>query len=357
MIDSVRTEADWNALISEAIETADPVLSNLRITRVHYLLSCALQEVIGPDAGANFHTWAVWGSRKAGITIRQEDRDQASRDATIVAGIVGGLVGVGVGWFFAWLASWSLAWSIVSWVLSGVAVGGASGYLLAGYTRTEASRLILEGNRIVLDDIGRATARYLACVSRVNNSALDDFLAGFRKGPTEQGGQDLLRTAFEQYEKSRRSSEAKVRHESNYFANCLAVLHEHIRLQPYISRSLPFLIRRCVTERLMTYSVGQQMLSVHEDVPPLSDVSFPPTLTSLDSAELREFLEGHQGWDRGRGSLANTRAKDWTRIRERMGYIVNLFRTRHLQPDLAMSPYSGEQMEQIAAGEFPSRPW
>jgi hypothetical protein len=47
----------------------------------------------GTDAGANFHTWAVWGSRKAGVTIRQEDLGEALRNATVVAGIVGLIVG------------------------------------------------------------------------------------------------------------------------------------------------------------------------------------------------------------------------------------------------------------------------
>jgi hypothetical protein len=29
--------------------------------------------VTGTDAGANFHSWAVWGSKKARVIVRQED--------------------------------------------------------------------------------------------------------------------------------------------------------------------------------------------------------------------------------------------------------------------------------------------
>src|SRR4029077_2990904 len=74
--------AAWERAIREAVDDPDPVLANLKITRCHYLLSRALGDVLGPDAGANFHSWAVWGSRKAGVTIRQEDLDQARRDGT-----------------------------------------------------------------------------------------------------------------------------------------------------------------------------------------------------------------------------------------------------------------------------------
>ena len=108
----MRSAADWNALITDAIQTPDPFLSNFKITRLHYLLSNALLEAGGPDAGANFHSWAIWGSRKAGVTIRQEDKDQASRDATLVAGIVGAVVGVGVGWLLSDVLNWSLAFSL-----------------------------------------------------------------------------------------------------------------------------------------------------------------------------------------------------------------------------------------------------
>jgi len=56
--------------IQLALREPDPVLANLKITRCHYLLAQALERALGPGAGANFHSWAVWGSRKAGVTIR-----------------------------------------------------------------------------------------------------------------------------------------------------------------------------------------------------------------------------------------------------------------------------------------------
>ena len=66
-------ETWWRAEIDEAVDGRDPVLSNLRITLVHQQLSLALRQLIGEGSGANFHTWAVWGSKTAGRTIRRDD--------------------------------------------------------------------------------------------------------------------------------------------------------------------------------------------------------------------------------------------------------------------------------------------
>ena len=63
----------WQAYIDAAVSGGDPVICNLRITLAHQELSLALRQVTGLGSGANFHTWAVWGSKTAGRTIRRED--------------------------------------------------------------------------------------------------------------------------------------------------------------------------------------------------------------------------------------------------------------------------------------------
>ena len=351
----------YNRLITDSVESPDSVLCNFRITRAHYLLSEALRTAIGQSIGSNFHSWAVWGSRKAGVTIRQEDKDQASRDATLVAGIVGALVGVGVGSMAAHATGLSVPISATIWCLIGVVTGGFCGYLLAGYTRRSASRLILHGNRIVLEDIGRVTARFLDYVAdhpdEHDERGFSKFRDSLRQGKAEDGGQDLLREAFLQYETARTGDNDKQRLEACYYANCLAILHEHIRLQPLISRSLPFLIRKCVTQRLMTFSVGKESLAVHEDVPPLNDVVYPAPLVDLQNAELLDFLSGPNGWDAGRENLGNTGASDWTILKQRMGYVVNLFRSRHLHEEVVSPPYTTSQLDAIEKGVLPDQPW
>lgn len=331
--------AFWEREIADAVETLDPALSNQKITLVHYRLSRVLQAVTGTEAGANFHTWAVWGSRKAGVTIRQEDLGEAIHNATVVSGIVGFFVGLAVSWFSIGFWLTNLHWGIIPLsALFGMFCGSAVGRQIAIYSRREAARLILTGNRIVLEDIGGQTARFVALFhdkSEEDADALKAFLAELRPGKTASGGQDLLRQAFTQYYIARYAKDLKQKHEAAYFANCLAVYHEHIRLEPYIKKSMPFIIRKCATKRLMQFDVGAVCLKVSEAVPALDGVPFPDTLHQLSSRELSDFLDGENEW---RGGLGSGPARDWTNINERMGYIFRLFRAMHLERSVFDKP-------------------
>jgi hypothetical protein len=332
--------AFWEGEITEAVETRDPSLSNRKITLVHYRLSQVLRDVTGTEAGANFHTWAVWGSRKAGVTIRQEDLGAAIRDATLVSGIVGFIVGLAVSWISMRLWLTNLHWVLIPLsALFGMACGALAGRQIAIYSRREAARLILEGNRIVLDDIGKQTARFVALFhdkTEEDTDALDAFLSELRPGETASGGQDLLRQAFTQYYVARYARDLKQKHEAAYFANCLAVYHEHIRLEPYIKKSMPFIIRKCATKRLMQFDVGAVQLKVSESVPALDSMTFPDTLHRLSSEELSDFLSAEKEWC---DAAAGGPARDWTKINDRMRYVFRLFRTMHLEQAVFEEPY------------------
>ncbi len=331
--------AFWEREITDAVQTSDPALSNRKITLVHYRLSQVLQAVTGAEAGANFHTWAVWGSRKAGVTIRQEDLGAAIRNATMVSGIVGFIVGLAVSWISIKLWLTDLHWSIIALsALFGMFCGGTVGRQIAIYSRREAARLILTGNRIVLADIGRQTARFVALFhdkDEEDADSLEAFLAELRPGDTASGGQDLLRQAFTQYYLARYATDLKQKHEAAYFANCLAVYHEHIRLEPYIKESMPFIIRKCATKRLMQFDVGKVCLKVSEEVPRLDRVPFPDTLHLLSNQELSAFLNSENEWG---GGLRGAPARDWANINERMRYIFRLFRAMHLEQSVFDKP-------------------
>ena len=269
--------ASWETEIEGALTEPVPALSNLKITRVHYLLAQALGRVVGLDSGANYHSWAVWGSRKAGATVRQEDLDSALRDATVVSTIAGAIAGLAVDLTALAITGWPLFLLPI-----GPFVGAVSGALVgragATWSRAGASREVLIGNRIVLAEIGRVSARYIELfhADRLPHpERLAIFIDTLRPGASQDGGQDLLRQAFLCYDRVRTDPDFSVRQEAAYFANCLAVLHEHIRLQPYIVRAMPFIVRRCVTERQMTFDVGAHMLAVSHDVPPLGPDIFP----------------------------------------------------------------------------------
>lgn len=329
--------AYWDREIAEAIETIDPALANRKITLVHYRLSQALQTVIGADAGANFHTWAVWGSRKAGVTIRQEDLGEAIRNATVVSGSVGLLVGLSVSWISIWMWLTNLPWWLVpASAVLGAICGALAGRGIAIYSRREAARLILHGNRIVLEEIGRVTARFVAAFhdqTAKDADSLHAFLNQLRQGATESGGQDLLRQAFTQYYIARYAQDPKQKHEAAYFANCLAVFHEHIRLEPFIRRSMPFIIRKCATKRMMQFDVGSVCLKVSEEVPALDGLPYPESLTRLSDPQLSAFFDHEPAWKSGT-------ARDWTNINDRMRYVFRLFRAMHLESAVQERPYA-----------------
>lgn len=54
---------------------------------------------------------------------------------------------------------------------------------------------------------------------------------------------------------------------------------------------------------------------------------------------LSTFLNGSNGWG---GNLVTSPARDWTKIRERMRYIVQLFRVMHLDQSVFSEPYTSE---------------
>jgi len=290
----------------------------------------------------------VWGSQKAGETIRQEGSEVATDHAVGMGFVVGLMVGVGV--FSILTTSLPGQRVLLLGALAGAWCGGWTGRWLAGYGRRAAACAILEGNRTVLADIGRQTARFIAHMHDLETpdaARLAVFLNGLRSGKTASGGQDLLRMAFTQYYTARFATHAEERHEAAYFANCLAVLHEHIRLQPYIKRSIPWLLRRWVTRHLLTFRVGSMQFSVAEDVPTLDDTAFPATLSTLTNGSLQHFLSGPEGWEVRRGKRTGTRARDWSDLRQRMGYIVTLFRVLHLHPAVFAAPSAG--VEQAVA--------
>lgn len=338
----------WKREIEAVVSDPDPVRCNLRITAAHDRLSLALREVVGNDAGANFHTWAVWGSKKAGATIRQDDTRRVRQTISLTSALVGG-------------SALGLATRLrgprarVIGVLASVALAAAPVVVLRRQLRATALQ-VLGGNRTVLEDIGLPTARFVAAFHACpapDPDRLERFLDTLRPGPTATGGQDLLRRAYTHYDRARWSPTVDARHEQMLLANYCAILHEHLRLDPYIGAAIPRPWRRWVTDRLLSFTVGGEAMRVDMDVPATADGAFPETLRELVDAELLSFLHGSTGWDRTANDLLGSGATNWAAIGDRMNYIVDLFRSRHLQPTLFAAPFTAEQTRALAAGRIP----
>jgi hypothetical protein len=253
----------------------------------------------------------VWGSRKAGVTIRQEDLGEAIVNATVTAGIVGGLVGAVTGVMAGRRLGWrSDGLNAGLGVGMGVVAGGFTGRRIAIWSREKAARLVLEGNQTVLRDIGWQTARFLEMLEGgATNEGRREFFAGLRVGPTERLGQDRLAKAFGFYLTAYDSDDVATKREAMIAGNCEIVYHEHIRLEPFIRGAMPWIVRRCATQRMMSYEIGDRVLAVGSDVP---------------------------------GVAERTAARNWVNIEERMRYVFALFREFHDAPEVFASPaYAG----------------
>jgi hypothetical protein len=317
------TSERWTRAIQDAFAEPDPARCNRLITRLHFLLSEALADALGREGGPNFHSWAVWGSRKAGVTIRQEDLGSAIGNATLTAGVVGSSIGAATGV----LAGRWLGWSPDSLTAAigatiGLLTGGWAGRQLAVWSRGKAARLMLRGNQIVLQDIGEQSARFLELLE--NGATSGDrvaFFAGLREGSTERQGQDRLATAFRAYLAAFDASNLDQKRAAMIAGNCEIVYHEHIRLHPYICGAIPFILRRCATRRWMTYQIGERVMTVAEDLP---------------------------------GMPAPTAARNWARIEERMRYVFALFRRFHNAPEVFSTPHPDMELSQEPApGHLP----
>ena len=314
----------WIGAIEDACAEPDPARSNRLITRLHYLLSEALADGLGREGGPNFHSWAVWGSRKAGVTIRQEDLDSAIRNATVTAGVVGGVIGAATGIFAGRWLGWATDYFTAAGGAGfgagfgagiGALTGAWAGRQIAIWSRKKAAKLMLRGNQIVIQDIGQQSARFLELLENgATSEGREAFFEGLRAGSTERHGQDRLATAFHFYLAAFDSNDLQAKRAAMIAGNCEIVYHEHIRLEPYIRGAMPFILRRCATRRWMTYKVGETVLTVAEDLP---------------------------------GMPTPTAAKNWAKIEQRMRYVFALFRKFHNAPEVFSRPNFEMERSQI----------
>jgi hypothetical protein len=287
-----------------------------------------LSDVLGLDAGANFHTWAVWGSREAGTTITR-------RDLPGLRGIVGAVVALLGGALGVLLGDLRLA------ALLGL-VFGVFGAWLVDVELQKARNHISHGNRIVLEEIGGVTLRFVAAWgdrTRADQSARSEFFDRLIPGPTTAGGQDLLRDAFSAYDLASRETDRDRRHQLVFAANSFAVWHEHIRLQRDIAGAMPRFLRGAVTRALLDFRVGPEHLHVGRDLTPVHGAVWPTTLTRLSEQMALHAVDGLRFAGRSRDDLAGSAASSWAVRDQRMNYVVDLFRSRHLEPGVFDDPY------------------
>jgi hypothetical protein len=369
--------------VRRTIGIADPAVRNLWITQSYADLAHRLLDLLGTDQ--TWCTFAIWASNTAGVTIRGEELPHIV--ATVLPEVEDHLD-----------ATLAIVAANTSWLRRlGVARPVDRSHLEHVVTQAigQVSQFIANGNTLVFAELAPLFVRFVRAVEADgvpddghDGDAIDRWLDELAI-PTLADAH-LVRTAFRQYAAAAATSDPKQRSQHVLTANVAAVLHEQQRLQDDIEaaldagivdlgavldRLLPRAVprrvraridrdvhdragahiepvwRRVTTHLLMTLIVPGAVLRLDRDVPSLADGErFPPSLRDLALPELRELLEQ---WDATGGTGHGSGAHDWSDLRQRMTYIVNLFRSRQQHLTLTVPPFSTRQLAWMVRGEVP----
>ena len=362
---------------------AEPVLRNLQITLCYADLSGAMGAVL--PANANWCTFAVWASKQAGVTIRDEDLERAVRARLVRSGVLRGPI----------LRVIELVGGTVEHHVQVLAK------LIADFGPfRRSSDAVARGNKKVYEEIGREFARFLPLVAegrQESRAAIDEFCNELRPGAPPDG-QGLLRDAFHAYYRARFDPDPDACAQLALLANLKIGFHEQSRLQPEIAEALDAavvppaelqdLVHDAIVEqlplfgRLMRFAlpwirrrykalaaeIAAELADVAEDVatqhlmsimlPPdriLSlardlDLPIPAPLETLRNEDLVALLAPLEPTP---GSLEGTGARDWADLDERMRFIAALFRCEQQDALLNGPPFTAAQIERIRAGAVP----
>lgn len=353
----------------------DPVLRNLWITECYARFARHLLDRLGTDQ--TWCTFAIWASDTAGVSIRQQELPHVVSDLLDdCEHHVDAIVEVG-----------SAHHPAVDW-------------LVAPLRRTHLDRVIrtaladvadhiAHGNALVFAELGPLFVRFIAEIERHDDLGIDEVDDLLRRAGIPDD-LELVHAAFRDYATAIASDDPGIRAQCVLAANISAVLHEQQRLQGDIAAALDAglvdvageIERRCrrwvpsfvrsriaaAAERrvanhvqqlwdhvttclLMTMEMpGETLRLAHDVPPPVGGPLFPPALDPVDLDRPARLLSA---WDPTHGTGVGSGAHDWADLHVRMGFIVNLFRSRQQTLTLTTPPFTHEQLARMGAGERP----
>lgn len=357
----------------------DPALRNLWITETYAQLADDLGASLGVDQ--SWCSFAIWASDTAGVSIREREVPRLLADLPAPAHEQ-------IDHVVDHVARRHRHWHRIGLVdrFRRVHVVEAIGHAL-----TDVREHIAHGNTLVFSELAPL---FVAFRDRrlqetpPTGAGLDGWLDDV--GIPAADDQPLVRHAFEQYVLASVAGDDLERAQRVLAANVSAVLHEQQRLQDDVGAALdaglvdiaraveqtvgswvPGPVRRWLaaragrgaerhverlwdhvtTELLMTLAVPGEVLHLGRDVPPLPDGErWPAALAEPDLPTLVDLLDT---WDPTGGTGIGSGASDWADLHQRMGYIVNLFRSRQQTGSLTSSPFTGDQLHEMRSLRVP----
>jgi hypothetical protein len=359
----------------------DPVLRNLWITTAYHDLGQGLARLLG-GGNTSWSTFATWASKTAGLSIRKDvlvqiinatphgrlaDRVVARVDLTALPG----------------LSRFDLTGGVAQAIDDAV---------------TAVSRQIAEGNLKVFQELGPLFARTVATFGAgpaTDAARRDALLASVTSLEGDPEATRSLRAAFAALCAAMIEPDERTRAGRIFYGNALIGLVEQthlqlniegalnapleesfanwldhtlnrvVRLRPLrrvieaeFQRLLPDIVelwREAVTAHLMTLVTPDGVLNLGHDVPPLAagQPLFPPDLQALRDPDVTPYAQ----FDRTDGTGNGSGARDWAELRDRMGYIVNLFRSRQQSASLlTAAPFTQAQWAVMQSGGVPPGP-
>jgi hypothetical protein len=255
---------------------------------------------------------------------------------------------------------------------------------------SQVSLLLSRGNLLIFGELAWPFVDLVNQFGKTwmpNYTRLAQFLdKHFTPGPLTAGGQAWLRESLTAFYQARFETNRKRKAELVFLGNMLLALHEQSRLQPVIEQTLavPFdlfteglipetnqemgwfrrsklvnqaagfsreMVLRSVTRMWMTYTLPHRQMKLGQDViAPTGLLNFPPELLVIENQRCREII---QQFDRGVDTLAGSGAANWAHLEDRMGFIIDFFRSHQKDKRLFTPPFQTEQVAAIKAGRFP----
>jgi hypothetical protein len=365
--------------VHHIVPIEDVAVRNLWITQSYADLAHRLLDILQTDQ--TWCTFAIWASNTAGTSIRGEELPE--RVSALLLGAdqhVDAIVRES---------------NKVTAVLRGLHLLGDIQHShvehLVAQAVSQVSAFIANGNTLVYSELAPIFVRFVERIERAGAPAIDDVQDVLtRVGVPSAEQAPLVRLAFEQYALAAGEPDPALRAQHVLAGNIAAVLHEQRRLQDDIAAALDaglvdfgddlaalvegrihdVVLRRVgrdvrsriaphveqlwqhvATQILMTMSVPGETLHLGCDVPALTGSPlFPEALDPIDLPALADLLAE---WDRTHGTGVGSAAADWADIRQRMGYIVTLFRSRQQHLALTQPPFTSDQMSWMIDGEVP----
>jgi hypothetical protein len=354
--------------IQSVVENEDLIVRNLQVTQGYYRLSQAMKRYMS-DKNVNWCAFATHASKTAGQALRHELMPRYLRRLMIRrAGYENTFV------FFK------------------DGLGSPAGEALedhesrVGEALVHMSKLVSDGNITVFEELAWPFAGFVKRFKKdwIRDQGkllafLDEYL---RPGPLSQGGQDYLREAFSAYYNARFETNAKKKAEYVLIGNLLIGLHEQTRLQPQIEQAMVVplalfsdsssesgvkkalsnkrraarrkIVARAITEMMMLITLPSRQLKLSQNViAPTGLITYPQDLIQIENPRCLELV---RMFETGQDTLTGSAADDWSNLDERMGFVVDFFRSHQQYKRMWEPPFLREQAQVIESGYFPAGP-